>query len=67
MSWKTCGNCSVKYCPWDVKEEPCNVWEPIHCPLCGGSMSEIREHKIKVGDEEKIRYYRHCYSCHFEF
>lgn len=59
MSWKSCCNCSVKYCPWDVKEKPCNIWEPIPCPLCGGILSEIREHNGKK--------YRHCYACHFEY
>lgn len=83
MSWKSCGNCvrnrtnrmvgeylacgeTHKYWCNHLSHEKA-FWEPIHCRLCGGPLSEIREHKIKVGDEEVIRHYRHCYSCHMEF
>lgn len=63
-SWKTCGNCSRNTkCPYWVfcedKRSYMIAWEPIPCPLCGGILSEIREH-----NGEK---YRHCYACHFEY
>lgn len=74
MSWKTCDNCGRKPTCDETSKYWCNhlphekaFWQPFHCPLCGGSLSEIREHRTKVGDEEKIRYYRHCYSCNMEF
>ena len=66
-NWQTCENCEFQN-----NEDFCDrcfchdEWRPIPCPFCGGSLSEITEHKIKVGDEEKIRHYRHCFSCHFE-
>lgn len=57
-NWRTCDNCGDYACPHYING-PCRVWEPIHCPSCGGILSEIREH-----DGMK---YRHCYACHFEF
>lgn len=60
MSWKTCDNCINLYDPYYC--DRCldrDEWEPIHCPLCGGILSEIREHNGKK--------YRHCYACHFEY
>ena len=74
-NWKSCGNCAEEesFCaknPFFVME--CveygrDSWIPIDCPLCGGALSEIREHRMKVGNEEVIRHYRHCFSCHMEF
>lgn len=55
---KSCGNCGAWVCPFEP-EDPCDCWEPIHCPYCSGSLSEIREHKEKQ--------YRHCFACHMEF
>lgn len=59
-NWKSCGNCSIVYDPYycDMCLE-WNEWKPILCPLCGGILSEIREHNGKK--------YRHCYACHFEY
>ena len=75
MSWKTCGNCvrnrinrmvgeylacgeTHKYWCNHLSQEMA-FWEQIPCPLCGGILSEIREHNGKK--------YRHCYACHFEY
>lgn len=61
-NWKTCGNCmEFLMCPIQTKSALawCTYWKPIPCPLCGGPLSEIREHNGKK--------YRHCYSCHFEY
>lgn len=71
-NWQSCGNCRRNTkCPYWVfcedKRSYMIAWEPIPCPLCGGSLSEVKEHKTKVGDEEVIRHYRHCFSCHMEF
>ena len=63
MSWKTCDNCAdkIKYkCRGLHDCEYCYYgWKPIPCKLCGGPLSEIREHNG--------RKYRHCYACHMEF
>ena len=75
MNWKSCDNCGRKPTCGETGKYWCNhhfshekvFWKPFHCPLCGGSLSEIREHRTKAGDEEVIRHYRHCYSCHMEF
>ena len=32
---------------------------PRECPFCGGKLSQIRT--------DEIKYWQHCYSCHFEF
>lgn len=64
MSWKTCDNCINLYDPYYC--DRCldrDEWKPIPCPLCGGALSEVREH-IRPRQQ---RMYRHCYSCHFEF
>lgn len=63
-SWKSCGNCMRNTkCPYWVfcedKRSYMIAWEPIPCLLCGGILSEVREHNGKK--------YRHCFSCHFEF
>lgn len=68
MSWKTCGNCNrsgTAYC--DLCHRTTVLWRAIYCEKCGGVLSEVREHKIKTGNEEVIRHYRHCFSCHMEF
>lgn len=70
MSWKSCGNCKeFLMCPVQTKSALawCTYWKPIPCPFCGGILSEVREHKTKVGSEDVIRHYRHCFSCHMEF
>lgn len=63
--WKSCGNCfkdgrcyvlSVNYDPALFKA--CINWEPIHCPKCGGILSEIRTNGSYP--------HRHCYSCNFD-
>lgn len=66
MSWKSCGNCGRKPTCGENSRYWCNnlphekeFWQPLHCPICGGTLSEIREHNGKK--------YRHCYACHFEF
>lgn len=62
--WRSCANCKKQECYRTLlshnieTEKPCDGWEPIQCPYCGGAMSEIREHNG--------RRYRHCYSCHME-
>lgn len=62
-NYKSCGNCSSEICSKVMLEtglatylEMC--WRPIHCPKCGGILSEVREH-----DGRK---YRHCFACHME-
>lgn len=59
-SWKSCKNCINLYDPYYC--DNCldrDEWEPIPRPLCGGILSDIREHNGKK--------YRHCYACHFEY
>ena len=53
--WRSCDNCARNHCHC----ENLRLWTPIPCPVCGGVLSTIREHKGKK--------YRHCYSCHGEF
>ena len=71
-SWKTCDNCWRSQTCGETSKYWCNnlphekaFWQPIYCKLCGGPLSETREHKPK--DEEETRRYRHCYACHMEF
>ena len=58
-NWKSCGNCSARETIDCVLcQGTGELWEKIPCPLCGGTLSEIRtdgKHK-----------WRHCYSCHME-
>ena len=65
MSWKSCYNCSDRKCAEWIDQNPnfdmsvpCDDWKPIPCPLCGGTLSKVRESNGKK--------YRHCYSCHME-
>ena len=61
MGWKTCDNCA-DLDEYDCRAAPaknCEYWKPIPCKLCGGPLSETREHNGKK--------YRHCYACHMEF
>lgn len=63
-NWQSCGNCRRNTkCPYWVfcedKRSYMIAWEPIPCPLCGGILSEVREHNGMK--------YRHCYACHFEY
>lgn len=39
--------------------EPIEFIHYASCPYCGGKLSPMREYKD--------HYYKHCYSCHFEF
>lgn len=63
---KSCFNCADKTCRYSMMKmipalmkKPCEKWQAIKCPLCGGWLGEIQEHKS--------RKYRHCFACHFEF
>lgn len=62
--YKSCGNCVNRLCAKEQERDNillevcCSDWERIPCPLCGGTLSEIRESNGKK--------YRHCYSCHME-
>jgi hypothetical protein len=65
MSWKSCYNCADRKCAEWIAQNPdfdmsvpCDDWQPIPCPICGGALSEIMEHNGKK--------YRHCYACHAE-
>lgn len=67
MSYKSCGNCywqegGACNSPLAPRSGECrktfHFWQPIHCPLCGGTLSEIRTDGTKR--------WRHCYSCHME-
>lgn len=65
MSYKSCGNCLLKVTCGETGKYWCNnlphekaFWQPIPCPLCGGTLSEIRTDRAKR--------WRHCYSCHME-
>lgn len=64
MSYKSCDNClnDEGLCHRDLErvciKKDFKLWEKIPCPLCGGTLSEIRESNGKK--------YRHCYSCHME-
>lgn len=59
MSGWTCANCGLQ------NTIVCDVcfeligWDKIKCPSCGGALSEIRT--------DGKRFWRHCFSCHFEF
>ena len=59
-NWQTCDNCigSTIECK-PGRKDACYMWYQISCPLCGGALSEVREHNGKK--------YRHCYACHFEY
>ena len=65
MGYKSCDNCLDWKCRRSIlaidldPTVPCDDWKKIPCPICGGTLSEIREN-----GEAK---YRHCYSCHLEF
>lgn len=63
MGYKSCGNCGrgkeCRYYTICIPQVNFPLWEQIECPLCGGTLSEIRYHNDKK--------YRHCYACHFEF
>ena len=63
--YKSCGNCRRKKTCGMLSSYWCNnsphekeFWCPIPCPLCGGTLSEIRT--------DGKRKWRHCYSCHME-
>ena len=63
--WKSCQNCSQQNCKWHhIFPFYCGSWKPIPCKYCGGPLSEIREYRV---GKYKLKLYRHCYSCHFEF
>lgn len=73
-NWQSCNNCYEKRAcdcmslfPKECRLYGMKYWKPIPCPLCGGALSKIMEHKTKIGNEEVIRNYRHCFSCHMEF
>lgn len=63
MSYKSCGNCKLggecRYWSICIPLEDFPLWRPIPCPSCGGTLSEIRT--------DGKRFWRHCFSCHFEF
>lgn len=63
--------CGYRYCPWcgakmtTIEADPTqsnasNTLDALTnaCPLCGGTLSEIRTDGTKR--------WRHCYSCHME-
>lgn len=63
-SWKKCGNCRFNENCDEEDRHLCEntgrpFWREMPCPLCGGILSDVREH-------DGIRY-RHCFACHFEF
>lgn len=67
MNYKSCGNCAlsdngkcivVPRLAYVECRKHYRWWQPIPCPLCGGTLSEVRESNGKK--------YRHCYSCHME-